>query len=102
MDTQHNIIKLYKMNIHEKRVDQINRSCWHIFNEYGGYDYNDWMLSQLHGLRDSIAECEDDAIKFGDKAWEGMVEEAETTYTWFLHIKKIRVLQENIPTSLYC
>ena len=50
----------------------------------------------------SIAECEDDAVKFGDKAWEGMVEEAETTYTWFKHIEKIRELQEDIPTSLYC
>jgi hypothetical protein len=90
------------MNIHEKRVNSLNGYCWAIFEEYGGYDYNDEMLYQLQGLRDSIAECEDDAVKFGDKAWEGMVEEAETTYTWFKHIEKIRELQEDIPTSLYC
>ena len=90
------------MNIHEKRVEEINSICWHIFNEHGGYDYNDDMLYQLQGLGESIHECSDDAVKFGDKAWEGMLEEVETTYTWFKHIKKIRVLQENIPTSLYC
>ena len=90
------------MNIHEKRVDNLSATCWDIFNNYGGYDYNDEMLYQLQGLQDSIDECSDDAVKFGDKAWEGMVEEAETTYTWFLHIKKIRELQESIPESLYC
>ena len=93
MDTQHNIIKLYKMNIHEKRVNSLNGYCWDIFNEYGGYDYNDEMLYQLRGLQDSIHEC------MNEEDWKNMVEESETTCTWFLHIKKIRVLQENIPTT---
>ena len=84
------------MNIHEKRVDQISANCWDIFNEHGGYDYNDDMLYQLQGLGDSISEC------MNEEDWEGMVKEAETTYTWFKHIKNIRELQDNIPTSLYC
>jgi hypothetical protein len=84
------------MNLHEKRVDTLNEKCWEIFNEYGGYDYNDEMLYQAQGLLDSTYECEN------EEDWKNMVEEAETTYTWFKHIKKIRVLQENIPTSLYC
>lgn len=84
------------MNIHEKRVDQISANCWHIFNEYGGYDYNDDMLYQLQGLQYSMFECE------SEEDWKGMVDEAETTYTWFKHIKNIRELQDNIPTSLYC
>jgi hypothetical protein len=84
------------MNIHEKRVEEINSICWHIFNEHGGYDYNDDMLYQLQGLGDSISEC------MNDEDWKNMVDEAETTYTWFKHIKNIRELQDNIPTSLYC
>ena len=84
------------MNIHEKRVEEINSICWHIFNEHGGYDYNDDMLCQLQGLGDSISEC------MNDEDWKNMVDEAETTYTWFKHIKNIRELQDNIPTSLYC
>jgi hypothetical protein len=50
------------MNIHEKRVEEINSICWHIFNEHGGYDYNDDMLYQLQGLGDSISECMNDEV----------------------------------------
>lgn len=84
------------MNIHEKRVNTLDKKCWDIFNEYGGYDYNDEMLYQLEGLADSKGEC------MNEEDWESMVEEAETTYTWFKHIKNIRELQESIPESLYC
>jgi hypothetical protein len=84
------------MNIHKKRVDNLSAVCWDIFNEYGGYDYNDEMLYQLEGLSDSEGEC------MNEEDWKHMVKEAETTHTWFKHIKKIRELQENIPTSLYC
>ena len=84
------------MNIHKERVEKINSICWHIFNEHGGYDYNDEMLYQLQGLGDSISEC------MNEEDSKNMVDEAETTYTWFKHIKNIRELQDNIPTSLYC
>ena len=84
------------MNIHKERVNKLNSNCWDIFNEYGGYDYNDEMLYQLQGLGDSISEC------MNEEDWKNMVDEAETTYTWFKHIKNIRELQDNIPTSLYC
>ena len=84
------------MNIHKEKVNKLSSQCWGIFEEYGGYDYNDEMLYQLEGLQDSIDEC------MNEIDWEDMVEKAETTCLWFLHIEKIRELQENIPTSLYC
>ena len=84
------------MNIHKEKVNKLSSLCWDIFEEYGGYDYNDEMLDQLQGLQDSVSEC------MNEEDWKGMVEEAETTCLWFLHIEKIRELQENIPTSLYC
>ena len=84
------------MNIHKEKVNKLSSQCWDIVEEYGGYDYNDEMLDQLQGLQDSVSEC------MNEEDWKGMVEEAETTYTWFKHIEKIRELQENIPTSLYC
>ena len=84
------------MNIHKERVNKLSGQCYDIYHEYGGYDYNDEMLYQLQGLQESIHEC------MNEKDWEGVVEEAETTCLWFLHIEKIRELQENIPTSLYC
>ena len=84
------------MNIYKERVNSLSGYCWAIFEEYGGYDYNDEMLYQLEGLQDSIDEC------MNEIDWEDMVEKAETTNTWFKHIEKIRELQENIPTSLYC
>jgi len=84
------------MNIHKEKVNKLSGQCYDIFHEYGGYDYNDEMLYQLQGLQESIHEC------MNEEDWKNMVEEAETTNTWFKHIEKIRELQENIPTSLYC
>ena len=82
--------------LNKNRVNLISAQCWDIFNEHGGYDYNDDMLYQLEGVSCSEDEC------MNEEDWKNMVDEAETTYTWFKHIKKIRVLQESIPTSLYC
>ena len=84
------------MNIHKERVNKLSGQCWDIFHEYGGYDYNDEMLYQIQGLEACIYECRN------EEDWKHMGEKAETTYTWFKHIEKIRELQENIPTSLYC
>ena len=84
------------MNIHKERVNKLSGQCYDIYHEYGGYDYNDEMLYQLQGLDACMSECRNEID------WEDMVEKAETTNTWFKHIEKIRELQENIPTSLYC
>ena len=77
-------------------VIEINDDCYTIFDKYGGYNHNDDMLYQLQGLRESIGEC------LNEEDWENMVKEANTTFTWFKHIKKIRKLEESIPESLYC
>tara|TARA_R110000803_G_scaffold108539_1_gene176835 strand:+ start:104 stop:385 length:282 start_codon:yes stop_codon:yes gene_type:complete len=77
-------------------VVKMNDQCYHIFNEHGGYNYNDDMLYQLQGLRQSIGEC------LNEEDWDNMVKEASTTLKWFKHIEKIRKLEESIPNSLYC
>jgi|TARA_Y100000289_G_C3920749_1_gene150188 hypothetical protein len=74
----------------------IHKKCWKIYDDYGGYDYNDQMLYQLTGLNETIE------MTFNDKyPLETCLKEAEITYNWFKHIKKIRVLQESEPESLY-
>ena len=77
-------------------VIEMNDQCYNIFNEHGGYNYNDDMLYQLQGLRESIGEC------LNEEDWENMVKEASTTLKWFKHIEEIRKLEESIPNSLYC
>jgi hypothetical protein len=80
----------------KEKVYKLSGQCWSIFSEYGGYDYNDEMLCQLDGLNNSMREC------MNEEDWENVLKEAETTFLWFLHVEKIRELQENIPTLLYC
>ena len=89
-------IKYNNIMNNKEKINKLNGQCWDIFNEYGGYDYNDEMLYQLEGLADSEGEC------MNEEDWRNMVEEAKTTYKWFKHIEKIRELQDSIPTSLYC
>ena len=79
-----------------KSVVEMNDECYTIFNEHGGYNYNDAMLYQLQGLRQSIGEC------LNEEDWMNMEIEATTTLKWFKHIEKIRVLEESEPESLYC
>tara|TARA_R110000803_G_scaffold70598_1_gene133549 strand:+ start:1089 stop:1370 length:282 start_codon:yes stop_codon:yes gene_type:complete len=77
-------------------VVEMNDQCYRIFEELGGYNYNDDMLYQLQGLRESIGEC------VNEEDWKNMVTEASTTLMWFKHIEKIRKLEDSIPESLYC
>ncbi len=79
-----------------KSVVIMNDQCYAIFNEHGGYNYNDAMLTQLQGLRQSIGEC------LNEEDWKHMEIEATTTFKWFKHIEQIRVLEESEPESLYC
>lgn len=80
----------------EKKVCKIQAKLWDIFNEHGGYDYNDEMYWQLQGLQGSIDECMNDAD------WVNMLSEADTTLKYFKWIKSILVLKDNEPESLYC
>jgi len=80
----------------EKRVYTLISKCRRIYHIYGGCDYHDEMHWQLQGLESHIADC------VTEKDYEGVLEDVETTFRWFKYIEKIRVLQENLPPSLFC
>lgn len=70
-----------------------------IFNEYGGYDYNDEMYYQCLGASQSFEECK----VYGYRSWLSLIKhELEPCLKYMRHIKKIRILQESIPPSVYC
>tara|TARA_R100001377_G_scaffold81819_1_gene61569 strand:- start:293 stop:589 length:297 start_codon:yes stop_codon:yes gene_type:complete len=64
---------------------------WAIFNEYGGYDYNDEMYWQTQGAEDSWNEAS------YDNDWESLISEYTPCLEYMRHIKKIRILQEDSP-----
>tara|TARA_Y100000114_G_scaffold112589_1_gene106391 strand:+ start:784 stop:1029 length:246 start_codon:yes stop_codon:yes gene_type:complete len=80
----------------QKKISKMQDEMWQIYNEWGGYDYNDEMLIQLSGIDEDIAEA-----KY-DNEWEYCYENVEATYKWFKQVKKIRQLQESIPDVIYC
>lgn len=82
----------YKKQLAEKMYNEI----WHIYNEHGGYDYNDTMWCQAQGSSDAWDIYEQ------DEDWDGLIKEYETCLKYMRHIKKIRILQESIPQELYC
>ena len=80
----------------EKQINKMHQEMWAIFNEWGGYDYNDEMLTQLYGVDEEIAEAEE------DNDWEYYYKNIEATYKWFKQVEKIRQLQESLPEVMYC
>jgi len=84
------------MKSNEKLAEKMYNEIWHIYNEYGGYDYNDSMWCQAQGSSNAWDIYEES----GD--WEGLVKEYESCLKYMRHIKKIRILQESIPQELYC
>ena len=80
------------MELAQKMLDEI----WEIFEEHGGYDYNDTMYYQALGSSESFSETE------LDDDWDGLIEEFETVLNYMRHIQKIRILQESIPDEIYC
>ena len=79
-----------------KKINKMHQEMWDIYNELGGYDYNDEMLTQLSGVDEEIAEAEEDSD------WEYCYKNVEATYKWFKQVKKIRQLQESLPEVIYC
>ena len=84
------------MKSNEKLAQKMYKEIWHIYNTYGGYDYNDTMWCQAQGSSDAWDIYEQ------DEDWEGLVKEYEPCLKYMRHIKKIRILQESIPQPLYC
>ena len=77
----------------KKMYDEI----WDIFNEHGGYDYNDEMYWQCVGASQSFQECEE------DDDWEALIKhEFEPCLKYMRHIKKLIILQDSIPPAIYC
>ena len=79
-----------------KKINKMHQEMWDIYNELGGYDYNDEMLTQLSGVDEETAEAEE------DNDWEYCYKNVEATYKWFKQVKKIRQLQESLPEVIYC
>tara|TARA_R110002012_G_scaffold313014_1_gene524272 strand:- start:1432 stop:1686 length:255 start_codon:yes stop_codon:yes gene_type:complete len=84
------------MNYKKQLAKEMHEEIWDIFNNYGGYDYNDSMWCQAQGASNAWDIYEEN----GD--WEGLVKEYEPCLKYMRHIKKIRILQESIPQELYC
>tara|TARA_Y100001972_G_scaffold127963_1_gene186671 strand:+ start:1857 stop:2108 length:252 start_codon:yes stop_codon:yes gene_type:complete len=80
----------------KSKINKMQDEMWQIYNEWGGYDYNDEMLIQLSGVDGDIAEAE----YFNE--WEYCHENVEATYKWFKQVKKIRQLQESMSDAIYC
>lgn len=88
--------KLETMENARKLAEKMYKEIWHIYNEYGGYDYNDSMWCQAQGSSDAWEIYEES----GD--WDCLIREYEYVLKYMRHIKKIRILQESIPQELYC
>jgi len=90
-----------------KKLYSIHRKCHAIYEEFGGYDYNDKMIYQLRGLDADIEECENDAEEF-DKVdilhqdiYKYTLANAESTLLWFKWTKKLMVLKSKEPSAIF-
>jgi len=78
-----------------KEIIKINDKLWDIFNEHGGYEYNDEMIWQLEGYGISINEMEEDET-------EHVLEEGVATLKYFEWVVNMLELKESEPPQLYC
>ena len=82
----------------EKKCIALQRKMWHIFNEYGGYQYNDEMLCQLDGVEMDLweSQTEEDYTYAYDNVYE--------TYQWFKLVKSAKIAMDKVEESMliYC
>ena len=78
-----------------KKISQMYNRMWEIFNEHGGYAYNDEMFYQLQGIQESMNECEN------DRDVPHMVKEAIETMKFFEWVVEYKGLMEREPPQLY-
>lgn len=88
---------MYKVATLEDRnkINRMHNKMWQIFNEHGGYEYNDEMYWQLQGIQDSLDECED------DDDIPNMLEEASETMQFFDWVVEYKELMEREPPMIY-
>ena len=79
-----------------KKINRMHIKMWEIFEEHGGYEYNDEMYWQLMGIKDSLDECEED----GDIP--NMLKEATETMAYFNWVVEVKKLRDREPPQLYC
>tara|TARA_R100000781_G_scaffold110178_1_gene75468 strand:- start:320 stop:574 length:255 start_codon:yes stop_codon:yes gene_type:complete len=84
------------MNYKKQIAEEMYNEIWDIFNNYGGYDYNDTMWCQAQGSSDAFEQTIEDGN------WEALVREYESVLKYMRHIKKILILQNSIPPQVYC
>ncbi len=83
----------------KKRGLKINSDIWDIFEQYGGYKYNDEMYYQLQGFGESLHEAmesdNDDSLEWFNK-------EMQATEKYFDWVKQVLTLENNEPEMIYC
>lgn len=79
----------------QKKINEIRTKIWDVFEEHGGYEYNDEMYWQLQGFQDSMDECDtdDDIVN--------MLNEASDTIKFFDWVVEYKELMEREPPQLY-
>lgn len=78
-----------------KKIDQMYNRMWDIFNEHGGYEYNDEMFYQLQGIQESISDCKEDSDI------PHMLKEANETMAFFEWVVEYKGLMDREPPQLY-
>jgi len=78
-----------------KKIDQMYNRMWDIFNEHGGYEYNDDMFYQLQGIQESISDCKEDSDI------PHMLKEAKETMAFFEWVVEYKELMDREPPQLY-
>ena len=77
------------------KIKEMQIKMWDIFDDKGGYEYNDAMLYQLQGIQMSLDECED------DDDIPHMLKEATETMKFFDWVVEYKDLMEREPPQLY-
>lgn len=78
-----------------EKITQMHGRMWEIFNEHGGYEYNDEMFYQLQGIQESMNDCED------DRDIPHMLREATDTMKFFEWVVEYRALMDREPPQIY-
>ena len=81
----------------EQRTEVANlfSKMWEIFEEHGGYEYNDEMYWQLQGMHESISAYDD------DQDIPILLKEAKETMAFFDWVVEYKELMDREPPTIY-